>query len=191
MAESVYRERVGQWLNTDAQRQALLQTAARLALPDWCLAAGFVRNLVWDKLHGYRRNTPLNDVDLVYFDASNVCANRDRACEEYLHKKLPARWSVKNQARMHRRNGDSPYLSNEDALSHWVELETAVGVRRCAAGLQFVAPFGLAPLFAKTITLNPKCRNSQIFMARVEQKKWRELWPQLRLAGLPDSGGLA
>jgi hypothetical protein len=29
---------------------AALEAARGLALPGWCLAAGFVRNLVWDRL---------------------------------------------------------------------------------------------------------------------------------------------
>ena len=29
-----------------------LRAARTLALPDWCIAAGFVRNRVWDALHG-------------------------------------------------------------------------------------------------------------------------------------------
>ncbi|MGD9885270.1 MAG: nucleotidyltransferase family protein [Reyranella sp.] len=29
-----------------------LRAVRELALPDWCIAAGFVRNRVWDHLHG-------------------------------------------------------------------------------------------------------------------------------------------
>lgn len=53
------------WLSSDPERMEALSIAARLELPDWCLAAGFLRNLVWDKLHGFSSATALNDIDLI------------------------------------------------------------------------------------------------------------------------------
>lgn len=47
----------------------LLIIVADLKLPDGLIAAGFVRNLVWDHLHG-KNATPLNDVDVIFYDAS-------------------------------------------------------------------------------------------------------------------------
>ena len=40
---------IERWISQDGQRMAALEAARHLALPDWCLAAGFVRNLVWDR----------------------------------------------------------------------------------------------------------------------------------------------
>ena len=45
-----------------------LEALATLDLPDAWIAAGFLRNLVWDYLHGYKTMTPLNDLDVIYFD---------------------------------------------------------------------------------------------------------------------------
>ncbi|BFM19538.1 nucleotidyltransferase family protein [Gilvimarinus japonicus] len=180
-SEACYAQQVRDWLRKDATRMALLKETAALALPDWCLAAGFVRNLVWDRLHGYSKASPLNDIDVIYFDASQTCESRDQAYEDRLRDKIPVPWSVKNQARMHIRNGDRPYHSSVDALSYWVELETAVGVRLAKGRVEFIAPFGLAPLFSGTITLNAKCRNPQAFTRRVERKNWRETWPNLQV----------
>jgi hypothetical protein len=39
------------WIKKDLERMGALQTASTLQLNDWCIAAGFVRNMVWDKLH--------------------------------------------------------------------------------------------------------------------------------------------
>ena len=36
----------------DAIAMEQLRAVRELALPDWCIAAGFVRNRVWDHLHG-------------------------------------------------------------------------------------------------------------------------------------------
>ena len=54
-------------LRRDKQRMRLLQAVRALQLPDCFIAAGFVRNMVWDALHDYPL-TPLNDVDVIYYD---------------------------------------------------------------------------------------------------------------------------
>lgn len=73
-------------------------------------------------------------------------------------------------------------------MSHWVEVETAVGVRqvRATGRLTLVAPFGIAPLFARTVTINPKWSKSEAFAARIQSKGWLHTWPQLtvRLDGV-------
>ena len=88
------------WLQQDDARMAALRTVRRLGLNDWCLGAGFVRNLVWDRRHGYVDATPLNDIDVIHFDAQRADAERDRMLETRLHQWLPRPWSVKNQARI-------------------------------------------------------------------------------------------
>lgn len=53
-----------------------LSIASTLELSEWCLAAGFVRNLVWDRLHGFGCATDLNDIDLINFDPHNASEKR-------------------------------------------------------------------------------------------------------------------
>jgi len=81
-------------------------------------------------LHGYPDPTPLADVDVLFFDANEVAREREAAIEAALGEALPhIRASVKNQARMHRRNGDAPYADTTDALRFWLETPTAVAIR--------------------------------------------------------------
>jgi len=161
---------------------AALRVAAELNLPDWCLAAGFVRNLVWDQLHAYQRPTPLTDLDLIYFDVSNTDEQHDREFEARLNACLEAPWSVKNQARMHHRNGDAPYRSTADAMSYWVEVETAVGVRLNRDGeIKLIAPFGLDSLLDGYVSLNPKRPKPEAFAHRLAEKSWLTIWPQLEV----------
>ncbi|MDN3552018.1 nucleotidyltransferase family protein [Halomonas almeriensis] len=163
---------------------AALEAARDLALPDWCLAAGFVRNLVWDRLHDFSAPTPLNDLDLIYFEPAVTNAARDRELQARLGESLALPWSVKNQARMHERNHDASYRSTADAMRHWVEVETAIGARLDAKGrVVLVAPLGLEPLFAGTITLNPERPRPRAFRHRLEAKGWQQTWPRLRVAG--------
>ena len=162
----------------DSLRMQALSVASTLQLPDWCIAAGFVRNLAWDYSHG-KTATPLNDLDLIYFDPTDISSDRDRRYEQQLRLKADLPWSVKNQARMHLRNADPPYQSSIDAMSYWPECETAVGARIVEGNIELLAPFGIERLFQYTITLNPKRPKPQQFFARIERKHWLQIWPQL------------
>jgi len=170
------------WLVADRYRMSALRSARELNLSDWCLAAGFVRNLVWDKTHHYHTATPLNDIDLIYFDIDDNDKKKDRDLESTLKQKSDLPWSVKNQARMHLRNNDANYRSTEDAMSYWPEIETAIGARlNWNDEIEIIAPFGLEALFCKTVTLNSKRQNSKFFMQRVNTKGWLTRWPELTL----------
>ncbi|WP_428242760.1 nucleotidyltransferase family protein [Gynuella sp.] len=168
-----------QCLRADTQRMQALQQAALLSLPDWCIAAGFVRNLAWDYCHHKTVATPLNDLDLIYFDPKDTSRERDRDYERQLQQMTGLPWSVKNQARMHLRNGDPPYHSCTDAMTYWVECETAVVARLSGDEVEIVAPFGVEALFQKTITLNAKRPKPDAFQQRIEQKNWLRNWPEL------------
>lgn len=165
----------------DPLRMSLLYAASTLCLPDWYIAAGFVRNMVWDHLHGYT-GTPLNDVDVIYFDASK----RFDDCELERQLKVlqpEVTWQVKNQAVMHIRNQDPPYKNSSDAMCYWPEKETALGVRLSVTDdLELATPFGVDSLWAGLITHNPE-RDRQVFNQRVASKGWLVQWPQLQIAG--------
>jgi len=189
------------WIDEDEMRANALLICSdifdRLGIKDWYIAAGFVRNLVWDKLHG-NEHQPLNDIDVIYWCDIDVSVARDRAIETELRQRADLPWSVKNQARMHLKNGDKPYLSCFDAMSHWPEQQTAVGLRLLlseALGhhaqhqtslsqttglsrLKICAVFGLACLFDFTLTPNPT-RDKKIFVSRVVQKDWLNQYPKL------------
>ncbi|MCC3860418.1 nucleotidyltransferase family protein [Pseudemcibacter aquimaris] len=167
------------WINEDPLRREALDVASRLSLPDWCLAAGFVRNLVWDKLHEYAEATPLNDIDLIYFDPD--FKHSETEIEDQLKSVLGLPWSVKNQARMHIRNGDQPYKSTSDAMSYWVEVETAVGATVRNGECDIIAPFGIAALFQNTVTINTKRPKPDDFDSRLKSKGWLEIWPKLKV----------
>ena len=67
---------------------------------------------------------------MVYHDPSCPGPAAETAAEARLKELVPGLlWSVRNQARMHVRNGDAPYDSTADTLRHWLETPTAVAVR--------------------------------------------------------------
>lgn len=179
-------ERLCEWIRADAWRMSALDQARSLGLPEWWLTAGFVRNLVWDRLHGHEQSTPLNDIDLVYFEPARTSALIDRQHEASLCHDTHLPWSVKNQARMHRRHGHRAYTSIEEALSVWVECETAVGVTLDDDDrLHLLAPLGIESLLAGRVTPNPRHGDREVFRRRVVAKGWRRRWPRLEIEGLP------
>jgi len=112
-------------------------------------------------------------------------ASEDTALEAELRLLEPGvAWSVKNQSRMHLRNGDIPYQSVVEAMRHWPETATAVGVRLTAeAGYDFIAPYGLDDLFGLILRPTPYFRGAKqgVFLDRVQRKRWLEKWPLLRM----------
>ena len=92
--------------------------------------------------------------------------------------KLP--WSVKNQARMHLRNGDASYESTIDAMGYWPEKQTAIGVRLDQYDqLVLRHSFDLGLLFNGQINRNP-IRSIDIFNSRLASKEWLATWPGLQ-----------
>ena len=181
---SSLERRLAAIIAADPWRMHLLETVRRLNLSDWWIGAGFVRNGVWDHLHDNERGTPLNDIDVIYFDRTNQTYEHDRKFEEQLKQREPkAPWSVKNQARMHAKNGFPPFNSSTDALSHWTETATAVAVCLNAKGeVTIAAPYGLDDLFRCIAGPTPYFADKpEIWQQRVQQKQWQTLWPKVSL----------
>jgi hypothetical protein len=144
-----------------------------------------VRNAVWDHLHGRPPSPPAGDVDVLWFDPHNAAPAQDRALEATLRRMDPSvAWSVKNQARMHRRNGDAPYASATDAMRHWPETATAVAVRRDEHDrCEVAAPFGLGDLLGLVVKPTPAFAGARrhVVQDRVRAKAWLTAWPLLRV----------
>ncbi|MEZ9701328.1 nucleotidyltransferase family protein [Vibrio sp. 10N.261.46.E12] len=170
-------------IKQDPIRMQVLSCAAQLDLPQCYVAAGFVRNLVWDHLHGYASPTPLNDIDVIYFDPIDTSYESELRYETLLQQQLPEmNWQVRNQAGMHIRNNDKPYQGALDAMSYWPEKETAVAVKQSQNGdIECISSFGLESLFDLKITPNPK-RNRKLFAQRVQSKNWLTQWPKLTIS---------
>jgi hypothetical protein len=166
----------------------ILRVVEALNLPDCWTGAGFVRNVVWDALHDRPWSPSYSDIDVVYFDADNLGADRDVRIETKLRASIPdAPWSVKNQARMHRGNGDPPYGDTPNALRHWPETCTAVAVRSVASQIELLAPFGISDLVSLIVNPTPAFAHKiGVYQARVAQKKWTQRWPNLLINGLRD-----
>ncbi|WP_442964422.1 nucleotidyltransferase family protein [Pseudomonas sp. KNUC1026] len=171
-------------ISNDLVRWRILEAVRSLGLPDCWIGAGFVRNAVWDYLHGYRSSPVSTDVDVIWFDAGRCSQEEDEVLESMLGRLDPAiMWSVKNQARMHVRNGDQPYLSATDAMRYWAETATAVAVRIGEqTACEVAAPLGLEDLFG--LVIRPAGRfateKRKIYQDRLKAKNWMATWPLLK-----------
>lgn len=149
------------------------------------VAAGAVRDAIWDALSGVGSRGPSADIDVVYYD---VQCRRERHWASVLGRLKPNySWEVTNQAWVHewyRDQGRSvvQYSSLSRALGMWPETATAIAVRLLPKGeLEVIAPFGLSDLFALVARHNPRQATRAEFLARVEGKGWRAKWPKLKV----------
>ncbi len=180
-----YRASLQRILFEDPLRMSALNAVRAMKLNDGWIGAGFVRDAVWDRLHGMVPGAVFGDVDVVWFDAKLHDATHDKEREKRLCQLLPSLdWSVKNQARMHHRNGHAPYRSTEDALRYWPETATAVAVRLGEdKTIDVIAPYGLDDLFELRLKPTPSFKGDTltIFNQRVVEKRWQERYWMLTL----------
>ena len=172
-----------------------LQAVAALALPEAWIGAGFIRNAAWDALSGLPfGSNPPSDIDVVWFDPAGTVAD-DLAVEARLGAAMPGlarpglAWSVRNQARMHGRNGDAPYPSTLDAVAHWPETATAVVARWTPRGVELAAPWGLEDLLGLVLRptpgFAPGTAKHSAFLQRAAARRWQARWPRLVLHADP------
>lgn len=176
-----------------ARRSSWLAPALRAVrdqgLASWCIGAGAVRNLVWDALHGYSTPTHLPDVDVAYFDATDLSPERDAEIQTRLCSALPgAPWEVTNQAAVHHwfeghfGHAVEPLRSLHDAVASWPEYATCVGLALNEDdSISVIAPHGLDDLFGCIVRRNPTRVSLATYRQRVEQKNYAARWPKVKV----------
>lgn len=178
---------VAELIYADAWMMNVLRAAQEVDLPDWWIGAGFLRNKIWDAMEN-KPSAPTRDVDLVYFNADVVIPDADWSYDERMKRDYPfAEWEIRNQARMHYVNSLPPFTSTADGISHWVETATCIAVKMVGAELRFLFCYGTDDLYGLVARPIPYFRSKEHiarFYARVEEKHWRERWPNLRV--MPD-----
>lgn len=178
------KEDISKLVEQDAWMMRILKIAYNLHLPDCWIGAGFLRNKVWDYLHHYQDRTPLNDVDIVYFDPKNLDESVENDLQDALKAIDPSVvWSVTNQARMHIPANEPPYSSTEHALSLWPETPTSVAARLNGQGkVELLAPHGVEDLVSLIVNPTPQWRkNPSAYEARLAKKNWLARWPNLTI----------
>jgi uncharacterized protein len=183
----VHARELEERLRTNPVVAAVLDRVPALGLPDWYLGAGAVAQTVWNAAHGFAPDHGIKDLDVAYFDASDLSAGAERAVGERVAGALAdvgARVDVTNEARVHLWYEDgfgvplAPYRSAEDAIATWPTTATAVGVRPAPGGrLTVCAPFGLEDLFGLVVRPNTALVPEAVY--REKAGRWKATWPHL------------
>lgn len=170
-------------IKEDKWMMDILKVAKSLDLPDWMIGAGFVRNKIWDYLHGFEnKEVPTNDIDLIYFEPNNLSEQIDKKYSRQLKEQTSVSWEVVNQARTHLWHNRPSYKNTEEALSEWVETPTCVAVRlEKDDSLTFFAPHGIDDLVNLIVRLSPNNSDIKAYKERQKKKGWKEKWPKLKI----------
>lgn len=174
-------------IGSDPLVHAALSKATDAALPDWLLVSGVLYNTVWNRLTGKPSGYGIKDVDLFYFDDTDLSYQAEdreivRSQPHFADLQRPV--EIRNQARVHlwyrERYGQScpAYRSAQDSLRYFASKTHAVGVRAAAGGrLELIAPFGLDDLFSFRMTPNHALDNRRTHTEKAERAK--SLWPEV------------
>jgi len=143
-------------------------------------------NAVWNALTGRPPGHGTKDIDLFYFDDSDLSYEAEdrvikRGERHFGHLPLPV--EIRNQARVHlwypQKFGRScpRFVSSSDAVRHFASKTHAVGIRLDDDGLNLVAPYGLDDLFSFRIVPNRASDNRHTH----EEKgaRARKNWPEI------------
>ena len=170
---------------SDPDIRAILEIIRSLELKDSWLAAGCVRNFIWNMLlerPGFDSET---DVDVIFFDTTYAEAETIE-----LEAKLKAdwpqyRWELRNQAYMHLHSpGTASYKNACEAMSKYPERCTAIGLRLLENDkLELFAPYGLEDILNFQVRPTPHFlehkERQRVYAERLAKKNWQKGWPQL------------
>ena len=122
-------EAIVEQIQMDPEMMEVLAIIRDLDLADAWLAAGAVRNFIWNQLSGKPGFDVTTDLDLVFYDSA-ISYEQTLQIEQELKKTYPQyAWEVKNQVYMHGHSpGTYPYTSSFDAISKYPEQCTALSL---------------------------------------------------------------
>jgi uncharacterized protein len=158
-----------------------MRSVESLNLPDCWVGAGLLRNCVWDVLHGYSPTFERQDVDVVFYDETDISEQYERTLEKILSQLNPIfQWSVKNQARM-KIKYNLVYSSVYEAIAYWPETATCIAARlNNNSAIELIAPYGIDDPANLIVKLTP-IADIRTYEKRLSTKKWQQRWPKLTL----------
>jgi hypothetical protein len=181
----------------EAQREALLamirgepvlmEVLAGIAdLPEGLLVAGALYNMVWNRLTGRPGLADVADIDVFYFDPSDLSYEAEDAVIRRLEARfahLPVPVQARNQARVHlwfEGKFGAPFTplgSAAEMLERYASKTHAIGARLLDGELDVITPFGLDDVFSFRLVPNHALDNR----ATHEKKaaKLMAIWPEL------------
>lgn len=177
-------------LLADPLVRGALEGAARLALPQWTIVSGALYNSIWNHLTGRPTGYGIKDVDLFYFDGSDLSWEAEDAAIRQgaeMFTDLPLPVEIRNQARVHlwfeQHFGSprAPLLSSAESLEHFASRTHAVGLRLAPNGTpELCAPFGLDDIFSFRVL--PNHRHDNRLTHETKGRRAKQMWPEVSVA---------
>ena len=164
---------------------ATLTIIRDFGLKDSWLAAGSVRNFIWNLLSDKSPFDCETDVDVIFFNP-DISYEETLLLEKKLREDFPQyQWELKNQVYMHQHSPHTaPYTSSRDAMSKYPERCTAVGLRlNEESDFELYAPYGLEDIFNFQVRPTPHFLENEdrmaLYQTRLSKKNWQEKWKNL------------
>ncbi|MCV2360042.1 nucleotidyltransferase family protein [Paucibacter sp. TC2R-5] len=162
--------------------RAILSRWQRLGLPNSWLVAGCLFQTIWNIKSSRQAGENIKDYDIFYFDTGDLTKESEEQAQRHVDSvlmDLGITVEVANQARVHLWYPDffgqpyTPLSSAEEGIKRFLVKETCVGVRP----RECHAPYGLAGVYAGTLTANPMVPQTDLFVRKVAS--YRQRWPWL------------
>ena len=172
-------------ISANASNRAILSRWSRLELPDAWLVAGCLFQTIWNLRSSRPPAQSIKDYDVFYFDQDDLSPEGEAQAQSHVDSVLAdlgITVEVANQARVHLwypqffGHAYPPLASSTDGIERFLVLETCVGVRPDACA----APYGLAGMYAGTLTANPRVPHAELFAHKVASYLTRWDWLTVR-----------
>lgn len=169
------------------QLMEVLTRLEDLGPPDSWVVSGAIYNNVWNHLTGRPPMTGVKDIDVFYFDDSDLSYEAEdvviqRAAPHFAHLDAPV--EIRNQARVHLwYEGHfgvpcTPLQSSRHAIDRFASKTHSVGIRlEGDGGMEIYAPYGLDPIFSFRVVPNPLNENRETHTKKGARA--RTVWPEL------------
>lgn len=155
-------------------------------LPEGLLVAGALYNLAWNRLSGRSPLSGVADIDVFYFDPSDISYEAEdgvirRLEARFAHLPLPVQ--VRNQARVHLwfegKFGApfTPLASAAQMLERYASKTHSVAAWLAGGDIELIAPFGLDDIFSFRVVPNYALANQLGYEKKGERVK--ATWPEV------------
>ncbi|MEM9097446.1 MAG: nucleotidyltransferase family protein [Pseudomonadota bacterium] len=186
------KHRLAEILRADPILWRALCDAEDVALPDWWIVSGAIYNTVWNALTGRPPGYGIRDIDLFYFDASDLSYEAE---DRVIGRAQPAFAAnppveIRNQARVHLwfeahfGHAIAPLTSCRESIGQFASETHAVGVRSTGGKIEIHAPFGLEAIFEMRMIPNLNSQSRRTHEEKAARAK--TLWPEVEVLPWPD-----
>ncbi len=184
--EAVQRAVLEQMIRAEPVLMTVLEGLRDDRLPEGMLVAGALYNLVWNVLTGRPGQHGVSDLDVFYFDGSDIGYDAEDVVIRRLEQRfrdLPLPVQVRNQARVHlwfpEKFGTAftPLRSAAEMMTRYAAKTHAVAAYLEGDEMRILAPFGLNDIFSFRVVPNHALENRRGYEKKGERV--RATWPEV------------